>query len=746
MRTTCPLRPAAACRLIASTLVLLVLITRSAAADVAGTVVDEAGRAVPRAQVRIIDGAGTELAVRFSDASGRFEVITSRSDCRIEAHLTGFLPATAGCEPADQPVRLVLVVAPIEETILVTATRTEAPTSQAGVSATVFTADDLARRQTPFLADLLASTPGVMVVRNGPPGALTSLFVRGGESDYTKVLLDGVPLNEPGGGFFLNNLTTEGLERVEIVRGAHSSLFGSDAMASVIQLFTRRADRASRRPQFSAHVDGGTYRTFRASAGISGGTDRFDYVFDAARFDSDNRVPNSAFENTTLSGNVGVGLGNRATIRFVGRAEIEHTGTPGPTAFGRPDLDAFFDRDDIIASVSIDDGITSDFRQRASYSVAASNQQSINRVADPAYTATDGSRIARFASSDFLYDSRTDLTRHHAGYQADWRLSADARRGDQLLTLLADWDGERAALDDRLGGTRTVNSRDNFGVAAQHQVLWPRVFLTVGGRLERNQDFGIAAVPRATAAFVVRRASGRIGETQIKASGGAGIKEPTMLESFSLSPFFRGNPDLEPERSRSLEIGVSQRAAHDRARVEVTYFDNRFRDIITLVTTDPATFEAQYENVGVTRARGVEIGVEAAPLAAVRTRGSYTLLDSKIIESASPDHPLFGLGREAFRRPRHSGSAGVSFTWARVEVDFNGTFVGSFVDSDFGLFSPPLQENPGYELWDSRLAVTVAPGVAATLAIDNLTDEDYSVPFGYQALQRVVRTGIRVRF
>src|SRR5204862_1798058 len=105
-----------------------------------------------------------------------------------------------------------------------------------------------------FVADLLMATPGSMLVRNGGPGAVTSLFVRGGESDYNKVLLDGVPLNEPGGTFYLTNLTTENLERIEILRGAYSSLFGSDAMASVIQLFTKRGDRAARRPKLSAQV------------------------------------------------------------------------------------------------------------------------------------------------------------------------------------------------------------------------------------------------------------------------------------------------------------------------------------------------------------------------------------------------------------------------------------------------------------------------------------------------------------
>jgi vitamin B12 transporter len=748
MRISCLGRLAEACRLVATILALSSLSVRIASADVSGTVVDQSGRAVPRAYVRVLDSSGVESTGMFADEAGRFDLKTSDTGCRVEASLTGFEPASIPCVSGTttQSARLVLRVAPIHETTIVTATRTEAPTSQVGASATVFTAEDLERRQIPLVADLLMSTPGSMLVRNGGPGTVTSLFVRGGESDYNKVLLDGVPLNEPGGTFYFNNLTTENLDRVEIVRGAYSSLFGSDAMASVIQLFTRRGDRSARRPKLSAQIDGGTYHTFHEYASVSGATERLDYSFGAARFDSDNRVPNSALGNTTLSANLGVPIGRTATLRFIGRGEREHVGTPGTTAFGRPDLDAFFERRDAVGSVSFDQQINRAFRQRASYSLTTSHQRSTDLLTDPPYTATFEGRVALSNSTDFLNDTRTDLKRHHAGYQADWRLTTGARRGDHLLTLLADWDGERATQENLIFESQTANSRNNFGVSAQQQMLWPRAFVTVGGRIERNANFGTAAVPRATVVYVAHQPSGAVGETQIKVGAGTGIKEPTMAESFSLSPFSRGNPSLKPERSRSVEMGVEQRVAHDHAKFELTYFHNRFRDIISLVTTNSTTFEGQYFNIGVTRARGLEASLEVAPTAAIRAHGAYTLLDSKIVESAQPTHPLFGLGQQGFRRPRHSGFAGVALTWNRVAADLNGVFIGKFVDSDFGLFDPPLVENPGHATWDTRVAVTLTPRVAGTLAIDNLTDREYSEPFGYQSLGRVVRAGLRVTY
>jgi vitamin B12 transporter len=355
-------------------------------------------------------------------------------------------------------------------------------------------------------------------------------------------------------------------------------------------------------------------------------------------------------------------------------------------------------------------------------------------------------RSGVFTSSDFLNDSLAVLRRHHASYQADWRLANDARRGQHTLTLLGDWDGERATVTNRRASTQTIDSRDNFGASAQNQMLWRRFFLTLSGRIERNENFGTAAVPRAAAVYVLHERSANLGETHIKASAGTGIKEPTMLESFSESPFSRGNPDLKPERSRSAEVGIDQRLAGDRVKFEVTYFHNRFSDVIAVVTTNPATFAGQYTNIGETRARGLELNAEAAPVSSLRLRASYTRLDGKVIASASPNDPVFGLGHELLRRPRHSGAIGVGFRRERLTADLNDTFIGRFADSDFGLFSPSFSQSPGHSLWDARVTLMMTKQLTGMLMVDNLTNQDYSEPLGYQPLLRAVRVGLRVGF
>jgi outer membrane cobalamin receptor len=741
MRTSSLTRQSVVCRGFVFLTLMAPISAASADDRASGVVVDQSGRRLPRAFVR--SGQRDAAEGVFTDERGRFDIgVAPGPECRVEASLSGFQTASAPCS-ADA-TRIVLPVAPVSETVVVSATRTETPSNLSGASISAFTEEQLTRRQTPLVADLLRSTPGTMVVRNGAPGAVTSLFVRGGESTYNKVLVDGIPVNEPGGTFFFNNLTTENLERIEIVRGAQSALFGSDAMASVVQLFTKRG--VAQQPTGSFSIEGGTYDTVRTTAALSGRSRRLDYAVAGGRYSTDNRVPNSAFDNNMFSANVGAQVGDSATIRVIGRGEFGTNGAPGQTAFARPDLDAFAKRNDGMVGVVFDHQTTPTVRQRGLYSVAISHQQSTNLIADPPYRAQFEDHVAAFPSSDFLYDSRTHLQRHHASYQADVRLSNSATSGSQLLTVLADWDGERASLEDVRAGTTTEPSRDNAGVSVQHQAVWRRWVVTGSGRFEHNASFGNAAVPRGSVVFVAHEGSGGLGSTMLHAAAGLGIKEPTLLQSFSPSPFFRGNPDLEPERSRSVEAGVEQRIGSDRAKIAVTWFHNRFENLISTRTTNPATFEAQYFNIGLSRAQGAEFSGEAAPLHSLRVRAGYTLLDSEILESTSPFSPVLKAGQPLFRRPRHSGFADIAWVHGRLSANLAGVFIGQYIDSDFSSFQPPLLENPGYNTWDARVAYQLTSHIDALLAIDNVANVDYMEPLGYQALQRAVRAGARIGF
>jgi vitamin B12 transporter len=711
---------------------------------ITGIVVDSNDRPVGRALVTVVDAQGRTLASTFSDRDGRFNVSVDRpTGCRVAASLAGFVPAQASCERA-QALRLSLAIAPVHEAVVVTATRDEAPASQLAASVTVFDREAIDRRQTPLVADLLRQAPGVTVVHTGALGTQTSLFVRGGESNYNKVLLDGIPLNEPGGVFYFNNVTSENLERVELVRGSQSALFGSDAMASVVQMFTRRASRDG--VDGTGTFEAGGYGTARGSVAVAGKGGAFDYSLGAARYVTDNRVPNNEFENTTLSASAGVALSASTSLRFLGRGELGDVGTPGQTAFARPDRDARFERNDGVAGVTFTQRMTDRLQHRATYGLAISNQESINRDVDPPYTPSFEGHTAPFEFSDFPYDLRTELRRHHLSYQVDWRLAtAGARGGTHLVTGAIDFDGERATLRDRNTGAATEASRDNIGYSLQHQGLWPRVFTTVGVRIEDNESFGVSAVPRGSVAWIAHQRSGAIGDTKLTASAGLGIKEPTIQQSFNPPPF-AGNPDLEPERARSIDAGVEQRFLNDRAKVEVTWFANRFRNIISTRTVSFNPFRSQYFNIGLTRARGAELTIDLAPVKAFRVATGYTFLASEILESTAPTNPVFSPGQWLFRRPRHSGFTAVTWQRDRVLVDLAGIFVGRRVDSDFSSLSPAILESDAYASWDLRAQYRLSRQLTVIGAIDNLTDSDHMEPLGYPALGRTARLGLKVGF
>jgi vitamin B12 transporter len=707
---------------------------------VTGVVVDSSGRPVPRAVVRVMTRDGAQAASIFTETDGTFTVSAAPDGCRLQASLSGFQPATAECSTST-PVKLTLGIAPVAEHIVVSATRTEAPAGQVATSMTVFDADEISRRQEPPLADLLRSAPGTTVVRTGGPGTVTSLFVRAGESNYTKVLLDGIPLNEPGGAFNLSNITTENLERVEFLRGANSALYGSDAMTGVIQLITRRGTRA--KPEGRLAFEGGSFSTARGSAGVSAKAGRFDYSADVTGFTTDNEAPNNEFRNTTVSGSAGGALDHGVTLRFVGRAELGKTGTPGQTAFGRPDMDAFYKRNDGAWGTSFDQNVGA-FHQHAAYGLAISHQASTNLLIDPPYTPTFEDRQAPFEFSDFAFDSRTDLRRHRASYQADGTFST-ASAGTHVETALVDWDGERAVLSDALAGTEVPASRDNVGVTLQHQALWARAFVTAGVRFEHNASFGNATVPRIAAAFYARTGGDAVGATRISANFGRGIKEPTIPQSFSPNPFFLGNPDLLPEKARTAELGVEQRLAKDRLRVSVAWFDNTYRNIIATRTISFNPFTSQYFNIGLTSARGAEVAADVALVSGFRAKTGYTFTDSEILESTSTNE-LFKVGNGAFRRPRHSGFLNLAWTGARASVDLGGTFSGERVDSDFSSLVPPMTENPAFAQWDVRASARITKTFSLIGAIDNLTDSDRMEPLGYPVLGRAIRFGVRARF
>ena len=629
---------------------------------------------------------------------------------------------------------LVLAPAPVSERVVVSATRGEATLSSLGVSADVLDRQRIDDRAAPSLLPLLQEVPGVATARTGQTGLQGSVFIRGGESRYACVLVDGVAVNQPGGSFDFGTVLPFELERVEVVRGAASSLYGNDALAGVVSLQTRRA-RPGESPSLRAEGEAGSFDWQRGLVATSGARGRFDWNAGVQRLTTDNEEPNSRFEQTAVALSAGARIDSRTDARAVVRFDDNTTGTPGPTAFGRPDQDASFERRDLVVSTSVRRA-EARLSQQLSVGYARTDQLSLNPVDSglwvPEWDGVSGS----FPLFDFPnaagFQNRT--ARLAAGYQAD--LSVGTRH---LLTAGGEVEHETGDLGNR-AEERLTPERTNFGAYVQDRLLLgSRAYLTVGGRVERNGSYGTHAVPRA--ALAVRLRDGE-DATTLRASAGMGIKEPSFLESYGESFFAKGNPDLDPERSTTFDAGVEQRLFGSRLRASVTAFHNEYRDQIAYTVVDFDTFEGSYVNLAHTRAQGIEVALEARPIPSLQLFGQYTYLDGEILESPSDFDPVYAVGEPLLRRPRHQGSLSAQLSFARWSAGATLVRVGERADSDFvGL---GLTRSEAYTRLDARLRVRVAGPVEAFVTGENLTGAEYQEVLGYPALGRSVRGGLRL--
>lgn len=710
---------------------------------VTGLVVDRSGAPVPRVTIEVRTPSGVHAASTMTDIEGRFGLDVPDGDYTLDATASGLAPLqqqilNVGAFTA--PLRLMLDIPSIKEQIVVTAARTEAPLAQVGSSTTIILGDELEREGIDSVADALRQAAGLALAQSGGGGQLTSLFIRGGESDYTKVLIDGIPVNDPGGSFNFANLSTSSIDRIEIVRGPQSALFGSDAMAGVIQIFTRRGENEGLRPRPHALFEGGSFSTFRYEGGIQGKGGRFDYSASFARLDTDNNVLNGSFNDETASGNLGFRLSQKSSLRMVFRSDAGRTGVPGQWAFYRPDTDQNYRHRDLAGGVNFTHFTSASWTQTLSYTVNDSRQFSEDSVDSGSFVAQYQGITSPFTSYDFAYQTLNQSRRKKIYYHSEWTLPHA-----HLLTAGAEYERETGTVGDpRTDPLAAV--RDNCGIFAQDQWFLRRFFVAAGVRLEHNQSFGFSAAPRLSLAWHAHApAQGSLlGLTKVKANFGLGIKEPTLVESYSKSPFFLGNPNLKPEKSTSFDVGIEQHIGTVRGVAEITFFENRFRNQIGYVTTDFTTFNGTFFNLGKTRARGLEANYRQLLGFGLQVAASYTFLDSVVLENAAPPDPVYAAGQTLLRRPRHSAYLDLKWKQGRLTLGATGTLVGSRLDSDF--LGMGLNRNPGYGVLDLLLSCRLLSDVTVFAVVNNALDKNYMEVLGYPALPARFRIGISTGF
>ncbi|HKP11734.1 MAG TPA: TonB-dependent receptor [Blastocatellia bacterium] len=768
-------------RVVAAVAFVAVLAFACVAAErgrIEGAVSDQTGAKISGARVIIHDRTGAVIAEARSDDGGQFKINdVAAGRYNVTAEATGFTQAAAAS--VDVPasgaasVSLRLDVAALADRVVVSATRTLAQSSELGGPVDVITADDLRRGNQSLVSESLRLSPGLVVAQTGGRGGITSVFTRGGESDYNKVLIDGVPVNSAGGLFDFAPLTTENLDRIEVVRGPGSALFGSDAMTSVIQLVTRRG--ASSVPEFEFSGEGGSFDFHREAARLAGRNGRFDYATGFGFQSTDGRFRNSDYINRSASANLGFRLTDEAELRVTSRWNNGTLGVPGPTAILFVDPDERQKHRDIALSAGLEWRVTPRVNQTMRFIFAEFETFNFDPAAQD-LTRPDTPLLPPFA---FGVDFATSFRDHEK--RAGFQYQATAALGSaNVLTGGVDFEHESGVFDD--GFSRVSPVRNNLGVYLQDQLAWrERVFVTAGVRVERNTaslpadlraaltalgssvpngdvGFGTSANPKLAASLLARRhrEGASLGATRIRASFGTGIKEPRLLEAFSPSLFFLGNPALNPERATSFDVGVSQEFLNRRASLEATYFDNHFRDQIAFIF-DPLTFGpvrlddgtlTNFVNVERSTARGLELAGAARPLRQLRLAASYTFLRSRLERAQSVLNPELGL--PLLRRPRHAGTVEASWVAERWDVTLDGSFIGRRRDIDpvsgvrFDASGRAIY-NDGYAKLNLSGSYRITGGLRAFARVENLLNQDYQEVLGFPAYRLNFSAGLRVQ-
>lgn len=588
------------------------------------------------------------------------------------AACTFVLPAVlaAAAPPASAQARPDTIAL---DPIVVTATRLAMPRNAVPVAVTVLTGETLRASGVRFVADALRTAPGLSVVRVGSAGGLTSVFMRGAESDHVQVLIDGVPINDPGGAVDLARVSTADVERVEIVRGPASVLYGTDAAAGVIQIFTRRGTGP---PRVDAAVGGeqsrqigpgaGTANTFDAGVTVSGGGARSHWGLTAARTHDDGVYRlNNDFANTSLSGSVELQPAAGTTVSFSLRRN-----------------------EGLFRFPTDGGGLVSDanqFRESRTTAAAFEVSQAVGRSVEVHAALTSH-------AADHLLDDEPDSPADTLGFFA---LRVRDRLLRQRADLRADIRSRNAALSvgataERQHGRSATASRSAWGPfedASDHHrssragyvqlVATPErgLSMTAGSRVEDSDHSGTLLTWRAG----IRLHDERGG---IRLAAGSGFKEPTFYENFAQG-FVRGNPDLAPERTRSAELGLDRRFGDGRLRLEATAFVQQMRNLIQYTAAPPAPDGANYFNVGAARSAGFELAANLNPARAFGLDVAYTRLETRVTDAGFGTDRAFLQDRPLLRRPRHQADLAARWRTGAGQVDAGLSLVGRRDDLDF---------------------------------------------------------------
>ena len=710
---------------------LLFLLLSSAlafSADLTVRVTDPQSAVVAGARVTVYRGSSV-AAIQTTKADGSATVSLPEGAYRVEVLAAGFAPRSLSVTaPGSLTAQLAIATQP--ETVNVTASGAPIETDRSGSPVESLDTKQLELLQPVAASDALRFLPGAVVNQAGRRGGQASLFVRGGESRYNKVIVDGVPINEPGGTFDFGVLPLDQAERLEFFRGPQSVLYGSDAMTSVVQAWS--ATGSARTPELRFGADGGNLATARGYASLAGAWKRLDYNLFAGETRSEGQGANDQYSNSEQGANLGFVLHPRVFLRLRARHSNAHAGVQGAWLYNDAPL------------LGIDDGETAsqnNFLGSAELTVQAparwthvfrGYEYRHHRFNQDVFADPD-----RAAAFDLPFAAFANLSRAGFQYQGGYQPNEFFR-----ANFGYEFEDEHGEIGELLSASTSAGLRRNHGLYAEGVVLWKRLSFIPGFRYVHNESFGDRVVPRVALSVLAVRGGDTFSGTRLRFVYSEGIKAPRFDESFGQGGGFPILPNLalKPEEAESLEAGVQQSFAAGKYAVSATYFHNLFRNKIDFAL-DPCFCQGQYVNVNRELAHGAELEFHARLTSRLAATAGYTYLASQILEAPFAFDPLLAAGRPLLRRPKHSGSLLATYSAPRWGVSLAGTFVGRRPDSDF--FGFGVDHAAGYARLDLGGWYALHRRVTAYANLENVTDHSYEEVVGYPGLGVNFRAGLR---
>ena len=666
--------------------------------------------------------------------------------------LIGLVPVW-GQEAAKQGVQVL-------DEIVVTATGTEVPLKETSTSTTIITKQQIDARQEPRVEDFLRDVPGAIIMQNGGRGGQTSLFLRGGNSNMNLIMLNGFRLNDTGGAFDFNKLTVDNVNRIEVVRGPMSSLYGNDAMTGVVNLITRQGQgppKLTMTSLWGGHAEGHSQNNLIGEQRVSldGSWKNVSYSVAYGRYDDTGILPiNNRFGSNVVNSRFDLEPADNLKFTLINYYVDTYFGFP--TSSGdRFDAKSFggngLDPDQNQKATTVLTGLSGNYRPLSWWEhelkLGFLNLDSrYNNRANPEYVTfqtTDyysrdlEKQWTAHYRSNFIFGSKDSLastttlgveTRHaqYKGWSHGW-----------------DWNtfDYRDSMNKAHRGSYTWYLQEQAGV-------WERLFLTAGGSLEDNAAFQkLEFCPRASAALRFPET-----DTTLRAAGGKAVKAPSFTETNSLNPFYLGNPKLMPEKNVSWEVGLDQWLWKDRVQGGLTYFENHFTDLIQYAQTSWTT--GSFFNIAAARTKGFELYLQAKPWKGFTVRTAYTYLTQlKVLDDGGLVNINIITGQNLLRRPRQSWNFDLNYVYGPLEVNFHGLYIGARDDrrpaNDAPYYASRVT-NGGFFTADLAAYYTLIQkwGYVNRVQLmargQNLFDRKYEEVFGYSSPRFQIIGGLRL--